>query len=188
MRGVKWSTRTFKQAIINGSDPDEATVKGDSKTLDGRFSPENVIGVEQFVYDEDYGYAGQYDLLYYYIDEEGNRRNVLADVKTSSAVRFDHKLQSAAYKRAVESSEWGPDTIHECEILRLYPDKEVVEVSRSPQWDRTLDGLAHEFLGLCDKAINAVLSETIATAHAELMDEQTTTDIDDGQLTVHGLT
>lgn len=173
MRGIKWATRTFQQAIIQGQDPDEASVHTDSTPLDGRFDPHNVIGVEQFVYDEDYGYAGQYDLLYYYEDDEGNRRNVLADVKTSSAVRFDHKLQSAAYKRAVESSEWGPDTIHECEVLRLHPDKEVVELSRSPQWDRTLEGLAYQFLGLCDHAQHVVYAETLAQAHELLLGDTT---------------
>jgi len=172
MRGVKWATRTFKTGVIDGNKPDGVTVPRDTE-LDGRFDRDNVIEVEQFVYDNDYGYAGQYDLLYYYVDDDGNRRNVLSDVKTSSAVRFDHKLQSAAYKRAVESSEYGPDEIHETEIIRLHPDKEVLELSRSPEWDRTLGGLAHEFLGLTDKAVNAVFAETLHSAHVELMETET---------------
>jgi len=181
MRGVKWAARTFAEGVIRGNKPDGVTVPNDT-TLDGRFDPGNVIGVEQFVYDEDYGYAGQYDLLYYYINEDGERRNVLADVKTSSAVRFDHKLQSSAYKRAIESSEWGPDTIHECEVIRLHPDKEVLELSRSPDWDRTLEGLAHQFLGLADEALHVVYSETLVQAQKELMDTTppTTLITDDG--------
>lgn len=193
MRGIKWATRMFKQAVVDGEQPDGVTIPDDSALLDGRFDVTNVIGVEEFVYDEDYGYAGQYDLLYTYVDGNGNERNVLADLKCSSAVRFDHKLQNSAYKRAIESSEWGPDTIHEhddsnsesstgesqfeiheCEIIRLYPDKEEVELSRSPQWDRTLDGLAHQFLGLCDMALNSVYSETLAQAQDELMETDTT--------------
>jgi len=185
MRGVKWATRTFKQAVIDGSNPSGVTVPRDT-TLDGRFDPQNVINVEQFVYDEDYGYAGQYDLLYYYEDEDGNRRNVLADVKTSSAVRFDHKLQSAAYKRAIESSSWGPDTIHECEVIRLHPDKETVELSRSPDWDRTLAGLAFQFLGLVDHAQHTVYAETLTQAHELLMMDETP-DTSSGQLTIDSL-
>lgn len=170
MRGVKWATRVFKTAIIDGEHPSDATVP-DGTELDGRLDPQSVTAVERFVYDEDYGYAGQYDLLYSYETDGGEERNVLCDLKTSSAVRFDHKLQSSAYKRAIESSSWGPDTIHECEIIRLHPDKEVVEVSRSPDWNRSLDGLAHQFLGLADIAQNVVYSETLADAHDLLMGE-----------------
>jgi hypothetical protein len=44
----------------------------------------------------------------------------------------------------------------------------VVELSRSPQWDRTVEGLTHEFLGLCDKAHHTTYTNTIERAHNEL--------------------
>ncbi len=146
VRDMKWATRTFKKEIID----------------DGRLDPENVIGVESFVFDTEYGYGGQYDLLY----ETPDGRTILSDLKTSSGVRFDHKLQSAAYKRAVEARE--DITIDECEIVRIYPDKEEVEVSRSPDWDRTLDGMAHQFLGLADKAWTVEYPDTLRRAEEEL--------------------
>jgi len=150
MRGVTWAARNFYETMI----------------AEGRLDPENVVAVEEFVYDEQYGYGGQFDLLY----ETPDGRVVLSDVKTSSAVRFDHKLQSAAYKRAIETRSGLPDHVDECEIVRLHPDKEVVEISRSPDWDRTLDGLGHEFLGLTDHAQNVIYSTVLDNARDELMD------------------
>jgi len=137
---------------------------------------ENVTGIESI----DGGTT--IDLLY----EDPERGTVLSDLKTSSAIRFDHKLQSAAYKRAIESSSWGPDTIHECEVIRLHPDKETVELSRSPDWDRTLEGLAYQFLGLVDHCQMVVYSETLTQAHELLMMDDTP-DTSSGQLTIDSL-
>lgn len=148
VRGMKWATRTFKKEIIDN----------------GLLSPENVIDVEEYVFDTEYGYGGQFDLLY----EDDDGKIILSDVKTSSGVRFGHKLQGAAYKRAVESER--DITIDECEIIRLHPDKENVEVSRSSDWDRTLDGLEHQFLGLCDEANQVVYKEALEYAEEILVD------------------
>lgn len=181
VRGLKWATRAFKLAVLDGkrSSPhfDWAT---DEPHADGRFERDNVIGVEQFVFDTEYGYGGQYDLLYEYYDESDDEmKTVLGDLKTSSAVRFDHKLQSAAYKRAVEAREGI--TIDECEIIRLHPDSEIVELSRSPDWDRTLEGLEHEFLGLADRAwtdeyadVLQRAKEDITSKHAQSSQEELT--------------
>lgn len=149
MRGLKWCTRAFKNEIIDT----------------GHISMDNILGVESFVFDTQYGYGGQYDLLY----ETDDGRVVLSDLKTSSGIRFDHKLQSAAYKRAVESRE--DITIDETEVIRLDPDSEEVDISRSSEWDRTLDGLEHQFLHLCDVAWNCKYSEVLNRAKEELQSE-----------------
>lgn len=175
VRDMKWAARAFKREIID----------------DGRLDPANVRGVESFVFDTEYGYGGQYDLLYdYAVDDDGNpiededaydgtpeTRTVLSDLKTSSAVRFDHKLQSAAYKRAVESRE--NITIDECEVIRLHPDSETVEVSRSPDWDRSLEGLANQFLGLADQAWAVEYSDALDRAEQELREETTQSELAD---------
>lgn len=132
VREMRWATRAFKEDIIDNEERD--------------FTPSNVRTVESYVHEPDWGYAGQYDLLYDTEDGE----TVLADLKTSSAVRFDHKLQSAGYKYAIESI--TDCSIDRCQIIRLHPDSETVEVSDSDEWDRTLRGLAAEFLGLADQA------------------------------------
>lgn len=149
IRDTKWATRQFQSELINS----------------GRIEPQNVIGVEEYVFDTEYGYGGQYDLLY----ETPDGRTVLSDLKTSSAVRFDHKLQSAAYKRAVESQR--DMTIDETEVIRLHPDSETVEISRSPDWDRTLDGLQHQFLSLCDQAWAVDYADALERAREEIESE-----------------
>jgi hypothetical protein len=190
VRGIKWATRTFKQCIIDGTPPESVTVHADSAPLDGRLNPENVLAVEDFIYETEYGYGGQFDLLYEYHDGS-DWQTVLADLKASSAVRFDNKLQLAAYKYAIEQRSDLPDTvdepaeetsttslsqgveIDECEVIRLHPDSETVEVSRSPQWKRTLTGLEHQFLGLVDEAHTTQYPEALERARQKLMSETT---------------
>lgn len=115
-RDMTWAARAFKREIIDN----------------GRLDPANVRDVETYVYytpdNKPYAYGGQFDLLYEYTDGS-ERRTVLCDLKTSSGVWFDHRLQSAAYKRAIEQQK--DIAIDECEVIRLYPDDEVVETSRS---------------------------------------------------------
>jgi len=149
MRGMRWATKAFKEQIIDT----------------GHLRRENVIDVESFVFDTQYGYGGQFDLLY----ETDDGETILSDLKTSSAIRFGHKLQSAAYKRAVEN-ERGI-TVDQTEVLRLHPDSETVEIERSDEWDRSLQGLQHEFLGLCDKAWGIEYSDVLERAKEELQSE-----------------
>lgn len=79
-------------------------------------SEENVIAVEEFLFDAQYGYAGQVDLVYE--DEKG--RTVVADLKTSSGCYEKHKLQGAAYGKAVERAlDIDVDRI---EVWRIHPD------------------------------------------------------------------
>lgn len=156
VREMRWATQTFKTEFLDT----------------GEIDPANVLAVEEFVCQPAHGYAGQFDLLY-----ESEGETILADLKTSSGVRFDHKLQSAAY---VAAAEYCLDVdIDACEIIRLYPDDEEVEVSHSDDWDRTIDGLKHQFFGLCDEAQQVAYTDTLQQAQDKLASadgEQTTAD------------
>jgi len=167
VREMRWATKAFKQRCLDGEVSSHYQRHDDDSPVTGRLGSGRVLAVEQFVFDTEYGYGGQFDLLY----DTADGTTVLADIKTSSGVRFDHKLQSAAYKRAIESA--TDITVDETEIIRLYPDDEVVEVSRSPQWDRTLEGLQHEFLALSDEAQNVRYQQTLAQAADELTEDNT---------------
>ena len=156
VREMKWAARAFNEEIIQT----------------GHLDPANVEAVEQFLFDTEYGYGGQFDLLY----EDADGDTVLADLKTSSAVRFDHKLQAAAYKHAIESD--GDVVVDRCEVIRLYPDDEVVEISSSDEWDRSLRGLEHQFLGLCDEArveYQSTIQEAVESGEID-MEESTEVD------------
>jgi len=161
-REMKWAARAFKTRMIDGVvDSAVYTRHENDASVDGRLAEATILGLEDFVYNTEYGYGGQYDLLYQTADD----RVVLSDLKTSSGVRFDHKLQSAAYKLAVESA--TDYEIDETEIIRVNPDYEEVEVSRSTQWDRSLEGLGHQFLALADKA-RVSYQQTIQAAAEQL--------------------
>jgi len=148
-RGARWAASAFHEQII------QANV----------FDPTSVEAVEEFVVDEMYGYGGQFDLLF----EHEERGTVIGDLKTSSGVRFGNKLQLAAYAHAVEtSSEYDVDSVDDAVIFRLHPDSETVEVSWASEWDRSLEGLTHEFLGLADHARHVAYPDTLAEAREEL--------------------
>lgn len=145
VRGMKWAAKSFKESLLES----------------GHIKPRNVCAIEQYVSETTHGYAGQFDLLY----ERDDNTTVLCDLKTSSGIRFDHKLQAAAYAYAV--NETTDYTVDECEIVRLHPDSETVEITDSTEWDRTIDGLAHEFLGLVDKS-KCVYDNPLKKARKEL--------------------
>jgi hypothetical protein len=152
VRGMTWAAKTFNEQFLEG----------------GVIDPANVIAVEEYVCEDEHGYAGQYDLLY----ERADGTTVLCDLKTSSGIRFDHKLQTAAYAHAVEQST-GRD-VDECEIIQLYPDDEVCTRSVSTEWDRSIDGLTHEFLGLVDTA-RVEYEHPLAEAKAQLTEHEQST-------------
>lgn len=79
---------------------------------------ESVIRVEKYLVNTDVGYGGQTDMVY----EDPNGDTVVVDLKTSSAFRHKHRLQSVAYMKAVEQADWGPDSVDRIEVWRLYPD------------------------------------------------------------------
>lgn len=98
--------------------------------------PENVLDVELFVLNEDVGYAGQFDLLY--VDEDTDDV-VLADIKTSIRVFDKHLIQLTPYAEAVDIA------VDRMEVIRLNPDGETWEVSRSDEWIEDRDELFEEF-------------------------------------------
>lgn len=81
---------------------------------------ESVISVEQYLVNADERYGGQCDLLY----EDPGGNVVLADLKTSSSLRQKHRLQSVAYKKAVEQTDGLPDEVDRVEVWRIFPDGE----------------------------------------------------------------
>lgn len=99
---------------------------------------ESTVAVEEYVLDPTYEYGGQADLIYE--DEDGTI--VLADLKTSSGIREDYKIQLAAYAFAL------PYDVGRVEVWRIYPDKKEVEIQSNEDWDRTLDSYYEQFLGL----------------------------------------
>jgi hypothetical protein len=102
--------------------------------------PENTLDVELFVMNTDIGYAGQFDLLY---ADDGDV--VLADIKTSKRVYDKHLLQLTAYSYAVDV------VVDRMEVLRLNPDGETWEVSRSDEWIESRSDLYAEFCELRER-------------------------------------
>jgi hypothetical protein len=109
-------------------------------------SQESTIDVERYALDTTYGYAGQFDLLY----ENPDGDTVLADLKTSSGIREDYKLQLAAYAKAIDED---VDTL---QVIRIYPDKKEVEVQTNEDWSRSIDSYYEQFLGLVYKTLSSV--------------------------------
>lgn len=104
--------------------------------------PENTLDVELFVMNREVGYAGQFDLLYQDTDDN---ETVLADIKTSKRVYDKHLLQLTAYSYAVDIA------IDRMEVLRVNPDGETWEVSRSDEWIESRSDLFDEFCQLRDR-------------------------------------
>lgn len=72
------------------------------------------------------GYGGQADLVY---RDPMTGEAVVADLKTSSAVREKHKYQAAAYAKAVEKTDNLPiENVARAEIIRIHPDSKESEV------------------------------------------------------------
>lgn len=76
----------------------------------------DVIVAEKFLFDEEYNYAGQVDLVY---DDDGD--TVVADLKSSSGCYRKHQLQSAAYASAVERADGLPSAVDRIEVHRTHP-------------------------------------------------------------------
>lgn len=99
--------------------------------------PSSTLDVELFVMDREIGYAGQFDLLY-----TDNGDVVLADLKTSKRVYDKHLLQLSAYANAVDIA------VDRMEVIRVNPDGETWEVSRSDEWIEDRSDLFEEFCEL----------------------------------------
>jgi hypothetical protein len=102
--------------------------------------PETTIDVEVFVRNEEQCYAGQFDLLRV---DDGDV--VLCDLKTSKRVYDKHLLQLVAYAHAVDI------VVDRLDVIRLNPDGQTWEVSRSDTWVEGRDDLWDEFCTLRDQ-------------------------------------
>jgi hypothetical protein len=119
-------------------------------------SPETTIDVELFVYNEDVGYAGQFDLLY----RDGSDV-VLGDIKTSKRVYDKHLLQLAAYANAVDI------VVDRLEVIRINPDASTWEVSNSNDWKESRTELFEEFTSLRESLADDRLEQLTDRAQDE---------------------
>lgn len=118
-------------------------------------SEDTVIDVERYVKDDTVGYAGQFDLLY---QDPTTNDTVLADLKTSKDIYEKHKIQSIAYRYAIDC------TIDRVEIIRLNPDQQRWEVCPHTEWGDSQVTLWDEFLYYRSELDDATIQEIKAQA------------------------
>lgn len=150
------NSRYYEQALLDQKDRD---VDFFVETFDGicdrlGIEEEHVIAVEEFLFNDIDGYAGQVDLVY---ECPTTGETVVADLKTSSGCYSKHKIQGAAYGNSVEKL-LGLD-VDRLEVWRIHPDSgqwavhshdEATEVHTSKYWKKDYDELLDTFLGLSE--------------------------------------
>lgn len=119
---------------------------------------ESVIAVEKFLFIEQYGYAGQVDLVY----EDGDTV-VVADLKSSSGCYDKHQIQGAAYGKAIEvTDDIEVESVDRLEVHRAHPrtgqmavhthkdapNKQPVHTTK--YWNESYDDLWERFHGLVE--------------------------------------
>lgn len=113
---------------------------------------DNIITVEEFLFNVEDGYAGQVDLVY---ECPITGETVVADLKTSSGCYDKHKIQGSAYGNSVETL-LGED-VGRIEVWRIHPDSgqwaihaptEVTGLHTNGWWRRSYEDLLSEFLEL----------------------------------------
>lgn len=137
LKEIDWCQRKWKGLRYGG------VVETDyyGNTTEYSVDIDSVVGCEQYVYNAEWGYAGQYDLCY----KQSDGVRVLADFKTSSGIRIDYKLQLALYEQAIDHA------IDRWQVIRIDPDKEEVVVEDDRDWERSKQGLRNEALSLVEK-------------------------------------
>jgi len=117
-------------------------------------SDEHIIAVEEFLFNDVDGYAGQVDLVY---ECPTTGETVVADLKTSSGCYAKHKMQGAAYGRSVEVL--MDVDVGRLEVWRIHPDsgqwavhchEEPTEVHTSNYWREGYEDLLDSFLALVE--------------------------------------
>lgn len=79
---------------------------------------ESIIAVEKFLFNEEFKYAGQVDMVY----KDPNGHIVVADLKSSSGCYDKHQMQGAAYGKAIELADDVPvDHVDRLEVHRTHP-------------------------------------------------------------------
>ena len=136
---VEWFTERFREMAEQ-----EGIARFDD---DGDVIEHRVKKVEQYVFDPEVGYAGQYDLLY----EHADKGTVLADLKTSKsdskAQLFERKfpdygLQLAAYARAANYD------VDHVQLLWASPDTEEYAVVDEDEMPRSRASYETKFVAL----------------------------------------
>ncbi len=104
----------------------------------------DILGVEQYVIDENIGYAGQYDLVYTRQVSTGDE-TVICDLKTGKNVYPDHELQIAAYANAVNID------VDRLKIIRAHPTDGTgngeLQVFTDRDFDSSWETRTEEFIG-----------------------------------------
>ena len=116
--------------------------------------PADTIAVEKFLFNEEFGYAGQVDLVY---EDPSNGDIVVADLKSSSGCYDKHKIQGAAYGKAIELAEDVPvESVDRLEVHRAHPRSGQMAVHTSSEtathdvhttqyWDESFEDLWGRF-------------------------------------------
>lgn len=114
---------------------------------------EHVIAVEQFMFDLEYEYAGQVDLIY---ECPITGETVVADLKTKKSAYDKEKLQGAAYADAAERDDDLPiDSVDRTEVWCIHPDSgkhaiysgdgSVSGLHTSKYWNTSYEDLVEQF-------------------------------------------
>lgn len=113
-----------------------------------------VIMIEQYVVNEEVGYAGQFDLLY--LSEDNNL--VLTDLKTSQDLHDDYRFQISAYYCAmpwtdiiqeVEAEHDVEVNEIECQIIRANPETKTIQVETCSDWRADPEDYFGKFEEMC---------------------------------------
>jgi hypothetical protein len=93
---------------------------------------DEIIEVEKFLFNDEYEYAGQVDLVYRDQDDQV----VVADLKSSSGCYDKHQMQGAAYGKAIECADDVPvDSVDRLEVHRAHPRSGEMAVHTSEHTD-----------------------------------------------------
>lgn len=118
----------------------------------------NVRRVENYVKDDEIGYAGQYDLAY----DLPDGRTVVADIKTSKADDVNdlldkkfprYGMQLAAYANAVDFDVDG------CHLIWVAPDTRQSAIIPDSEWPQTIGEYHTAFEGIAETVHQTTFSE-----------------------------
>jgi len=110
----------YSGEILQQADADISFFREGQKRLWSKLNitADDIIAVEQFLFNEEFNYAGQVDLVYE--DSDGNV--VVADLKSSSGCYDKHQMQGAAYGKAIEMADnVDVDSVDRLEVHRVHP-------------------------------------------------------------------
>lgn len=100
-----------------------------------------VVYIEQYIVNDEVGYAGQFDLLYV----SNNDNLVLTDLKTSSQIHYGYRTQISAYFNGIPRQEIEADVKEKydidvngwfLQIVRHNPEQGVTEIETNKSWSK----------------------------------------------------